>query len=223
MNLSRWGTQDSSCSQISTKRIRSISLKIQINIWPLHHGKPRQFQKRIWSDASPYLSLVFWTPSLIIAFLFLMIAHFPCFLASLTFWTSFLSSAWYYGKRSSFIKIIVPFRLGYFLIISNLWSLQLTLTRISLCLWSSIFPTHIAFMRQVVWIWDFVFNCSFTISNMSSLFCSSIPAIIRCKALLWRSWSSSISLLISCFMGLISNLFSVLFRVEYYLFVLLDF
>lgn len=134
VNKSRWGTLESSCSQVSTKRIISISLDIQLNIGPLHHGKARQFHKRIWSDASPYLSLMFGTLSLIITFLFLMIAHFPSSLASLTFLTSFLSSSWFSGMRYSFIKISDPFRLVDFLSISNLWSLQLNLTHISLWL-----------------------------------------------------------------------------------------
>jgi hypothetical protein len=47
-NPSMLGTLDSSCSQVSTKKIISISLEIQLRIDPLLLGKPWQFQERIW-------------------------------------------------------------------------------------------------------------------------------------------------------------------------------
>jgi hypothetical protein len=40
-NPSMLGTLDSSCSQVSTRQIISISLEIQLIIGPLCHGKPR--------------------------------------------------------------------------------------------------------------------------------------------------------------------------------------
>lgn len=61
MNPSMWETLDFSCSHISTNKIISISLKIQLNIRPLRHGKPQQFQKKIESVPNSYLSLLFWT------------------------------------------------------------------------------------------------------------------------------------------------------------------
>ena len=69
------------------------------------------------------------------------------FLPSLPFEPILLSSTWYYGIRSSFIKIPDPFRLGDLLSIYNLWSLQLTLRRINLCVCLSIFPTILACVR----------------------------------------------------------------------------
>ena len=193
-NRSMLGTLDSSCSQVSTRQIISISLTIQLIIGPLRHGKPRQFQKRIPSVPNSYLLLSFWSLSLTIAFRFLIIAHFPSFLASFTFWTSFLSSAWSSGMRSSFINILDPFKLKDLLSMLYLWSLQLTLTHINLSLWSIIFSTLFASMRQVVSICDLLFYSSFTIGSISSS-CSFIPKIMRFKALLLCSWSSSINLL----------------------------
>jgi hypothetical protein len=46
-NPSMLGTLDSSCSQVSTRQIISISLRIQLIIGPLRHRKSRRFQKRI--------------------------------------------------------------------------------------------------------------------------------------------------------------------------------
>src|ERR1700733_10659752 len=79
------GTLDSSCSQVSTSKIISTSFEIQLSFGPLFHGKPRQFQERIWSMLNCYLLLSFWFLSRIMTFLFLIIAHFPSFLASFTF------------------------------------------------------------------------------------------------------------------------------------------
>ena len=141
------GTLDSSCSQVSTRQIISISLGIQLIIGPLHHGKPWQFQKRIPIVRNSYLLLSLWSLSLTIAFWFLIIANFPSFLSSFTFWTSFLNSTWSSGMRSSFINIPDPFKLGDLLSMLYLWSLQLTLTRINLSLWSIIFPSLFASMR----------------------------------------------------------------------------
>jgi hypothetical protein len=58
-NPSMLGTLESSCSQVSTRQIISISLGIQLLIGPLRHGKPRQFQKMISSVPNFYLLLSF--------------------------------------------------------------------------------------------------------------------------------------------------------------------
>ena len=125
MNPFMWVTVYSSCSHVWNKKTRSISLGVQINIGPLCCGKAQQFKKRIQSVPNSYLSLLFWTLSLIITFLFLMISHFPSFLVSFTFWSSFPSSTWSSVIRYSFTKIPKPFRLGDLVRVSNLWSLQL--------------------------------------------------------------------------------------------------
>lgn len=77
------------------------------------------------------------------------------------------------------------------------------------------------YFRPLLLPWDrlfqfeiYFFNFSLTISNVFSLFCSSIPTTIRFKAHLWHSWSETINLLIFSLMGLISKLFYVLFRVD---------
>ena len=140
------GTLDSSCSQVSTSKIISTSFGIQLSLGPLFHGKPRQFQERIRSMFNCYWLLFFWFLSRIKAFLFMIIAHFPSFLTSFTFWTSFPNSTWSSGMRSSFINIPDPFRLEDLLSMLYLWSLQLTLTRIKLYFWSIIFPSLFASM-----------------------------------------------------------------------------
>ena len=88
-----------------------------------------------------FLLLSFWFLSLITTFLFLINAHFPSFLASFTFWTSFLNSSWSYGMRSSFINIPEPFKLDFLLIMLYFCSVELTLTRIILLYSQLISPT----------------------------------------------------------------------------------
>ena len=149
-NPSMLGTLDSACSQVSTNKIISTSLEIQLSLGPLFHGKPRQFQERIRSMLNCYLLLSFWFLSRITAFLFLIIAHFPSFLASFTFWTSFHNSAWSSGMRSSFMNMPVPFRLEFLLSMSCFWSVELTFTRINLPLFSVNFPNLVASVRHVV-------------------------------------------------------------------------
>jgi len=122
------GTLDSPCSQVSTRQIISISLKIQLNIGPLCHGKPQQYQKQISNVPNSCLLLSFSSLSLTIDFQFLIISHYPYFLASYTFWTSFLNLVWSLRMRSPFINIIDPFKLEDLLSMLYLWSLQLTLT-----------------------------------------------------------------------------------------------
>jgi hypothetical protein len=166
------------------------------NITPLLHGKPQQFQERIQSVPNFYLLLSFWSLSLIITFLFLIIAHFSSFLAPFTFGTSFLNSAWSSRTRSSFINILNPFKLKGLLSMQYLWSLELTLTPINLSLCSIILPSLFASMRQVVSIYDLFFSSFFTMVNMSSSFCSFIPKVMRLKALSLRSWFNSMILII---------------------------
>lgn len=165
-----WGGLDSSCPWDSTKKIKLISLGVWLNKDILNHGKPWQFRKRIESVINSYLLLFFLILSLIIAFLFLMISHFPPLLASFTFWTSFPSSTWSSGMEYSFVKIPDTFRLGDLLTIYTLCSLQLNLTHINRCLCSSSFPTLCAFIRDIVWIFDLYLSCYFTTSKVSSPF-----------------------------------------------------
>jgi len=80
-----FGTLDSSCSQVSRRRIISTSLGIQLNLGPLFQEKPRKFQARILSVSNCYFLIFLWFLSLIMTFLFLINAHFPPFLASFTF------------------------------------------------------------------------------------------------------------------------------------------
>ena len=124
-NPSMLGTLDYACSQVSTNKIISTSFEIQLSLGPLFHGKPQWFQERIWSMLSFYLLLYFWLLSQIRAFLFLIISHFPSFLASFPVWTSFLNYAWSSGIRYSFINIPIPFRLEVLLSMSYLWSVEL--------------------------------------------------------------------------------------------------
>ena len=145
-NLSMWGTLDSSCSQVSSRQIISISLEIQLIIGPLHHGKPRQFQKND-PECPKFLFIIILLVSIPNNNFSISIAHFPSFLASFIFWTSFLSSAWSSGMRSSFINIPDPFKLRDLLSILYLWSVQLTLTRINLSLWLIIFPSLFSSVR----------------------------------------------------------------------------
>jgi hypothetical protein len=84
-NPSMLGILDSLCSHVPTRQIISLSLEIQLIIGSLHHGKPRQFEKRILSIPKSYLLLSFWSLSLTLAFQFLIIAHFPSFLSSFNF------------------------------------------------------------------------------------------------------------------------------------------
>ena len=142
------GTFDSSCSQVSTSKIISTSFEIQLSLGPLFHGKPRQFQERIRSMFNFYWLLSFWFLSRIKDFLLLIIAHFPSFLASFTFWTSFINFSWSSGMRSSFMNIPVPFRLEVLLSMSCLWSVELTFMQISLPLFSVNFPNLVASVRH---------------------------------------------------------------------------
>jgi len=131
-NPSMLGTLDYSCSQVSTNKIISFFIEIQLNLGPLFHAKPWQFQERIWSVPNSYLLLSFWSLSWITNFLFQINAHYPSFIVSFTFWTSFLNSTWSFGMVYSFIHIPGPFKLGVLLSMPYLWSLELTLTLISL-------------------------------------------------------------------------------------------
>jgi hypothetical protein len=58
-NPSILGTLYSSCSQVSTRIIISISLEIQLNIDPFLHGKPWNLHERIQSVSDSYLLLSF--------------------------------------------------------------------------------------------------------------------------------------------------------------------
>ena len=142
--------------------------------------------------------------------MFLIIAHFPSFLASFTFWNSFLSSTWSYGMGSSFINILDPFKLDVLLSMLYFCSAELTLTRIILSLFSIIFPNMFASMRSVVSIYNLLWSSVLTMANISSSSSSFKQKIMWFKALLLRSWSKAMSLFISSLMGLISILPSIL-------------
>ena len=139
-----------------------------------------------------YLLLYFWFLSRITTFLFLIIAHFSSFLASFTFWTSFLNSTWSSRMRYSFINIPVHFRLEVLLSMSYLLSIELTFIRISLPLFSVTFPNLVALVRHVS-ICNLLCNYVWTMANVSSSTSSFKQKIIRFKALLLRSWSNSIN------------------------------
>ena len=211
------GTLDSSCSQVSTSKIISTSFEIQLSLGPLFHGKPRQFQERIRSMFNCYWLLYFWFLSRIKAFLFLITAHFPSFLASFTFWTSFLNSAWSSGMQSSFMNIPIPFRLEVLLSMSYLWSVELTFMRISLPLFSVNLSNLFASMRHSVSICNLLCNYFWAKAKVSSSTSSFKLKIIRFKTLLLRSWSYSINFFISSLIGLIFNLSTTLFRVRWLL------
>lgn len=83
-------TSYSSCFYISKGKIISIFLGIQLNIRALHHEKLQKFQERIRSVLNSYLLVSFFYLTLIISFIFLIITHFPSFLAYLIFSTSLI-------------------------------------------------------------------------------------------------------------------------------------
>ena len=114
------------------------------------------------------LLLSFWFLSLIETFMFMINAHFLSFLDSFTFWTSFLNSSWSSGMMSSFINILKPFKLDVLLSMLYFCSVELTLTRIILYLFSINFLGLFSSMTLIVTICNLLWIFVLRMANVSS-------------------------------------------------------